>query len=85
LHEERSTRQLTLPARRGVQFSDIDFMEKSLDHKLRAIHADPHGSKEFILADAKDADMAFGVGAPGRSPERQTGEARFKSLAESGS
>jgi hypothetical protein len=81
LHEERSTRQLTLPARRGVQFSDIDFMEKSLDHKLRAIHADPHGSKEFILADAKDADMAFGVGAPGRSPERQTGEARFKSLA----
>src|ERR1700728_4562172 len=57
-------------------------MQKSLDRKLRAIHADPHGSKEFILADAKDADMAFGVGAPGRSPERQNGEPRFKSLAE---
>jgi len=57
-------------------------MEKSLDRKLRAIHADPHGSKEFILADAKDADMAFGVGAPGRSPEQCQGEARYKSLGE---
>ncbi|HEV8003692.1 MAG TPA: hypothetical protein VGP63_27755 [Planctomycetaceae bacterium] len=57
-------------------------MEKSLDHKLRAIHADPHGSKEFILADARDADMAFGVGAPGRSPERRDGADRFKSLAQ---
>jgi hypothetical protein len=57
-------------------------MEKSLDRKLRAIHADPHGSKEFILADAKDADMAFGVGAPGRSPEQCHREARFKSLVD---
>jgi len=57
-------------------------MEKSLDCKLRAIHADPHGSKEFILADAKDADMAFGVGAPGHSPERSGGKDRFKSLAQ---
>lgn len=57
-------------------------MEKSLDRKLRAIHADPSGSKEFILADAKDADMAFGIGAPGQSPERHDGEVRFKTLAE---
>lgn len=57
-------------------------MFKSLDRKLAAIHADPSGSAEFILADAKDADMAFGVGAPGRSPERHDGEVRFKSLAE---
>ncbi|MBI3463887.1 MAG: hypothetical protein HY000_12645 [Planctomycetes bacterium] len=57
-------------------------MHKSLDRKLAAIHADPHGSKEFILADAKDADMAFGIGAPGRSPERHDGEVRFRSLAE---
>jgi hypothetical protein len=57
-------------------------MEKSLDRKLWAIHADPHGSKEFILADAKDADMAFGVAAPGQSPEQHHGETRFKSLAE---
>ena len=40
-------------------------MQKSLDRKLAAIHADPSGSREFILADAKDADMAFGIGAPG--------------------
>ncbi len=37
---------------------------KSLDTKLAAIKAD-RGSREFIIADAKDADMAFGVRAPG--------------------
>ena len=57
-------------------------MEKSLDRKLRALRADPAGSKEFIIADAKDADMAFGVGAPGRSPERHDQELRFRTLAE---
>ena len=55
---------------------------KSLDAKLAAIHADPHGCREFIIADAKDADMAFGIGAPGLSPERHDGETRFKTLAE---
>lgn len=40
-------------------------MQKSLDKKLAAIHADPSGSKEFIIADAKDADMAFGIGTYG--------------------
>jgi len=58
------------------------FMSKSLDRKLQSIHADPSGSPEFIIADAKDADMAFGIGAPGRSPERHDGEVRFKTLAE---
>ncbi len=57
-------------------------MEKSLDRKLAAIHADPSGSKEFILADAKDADMAFGIGAPGKSPEMHAGEGRLRTLAE---
>ena len=57
-------------------------MEKSLDRKLHSIHADPHGSKEFIIADAKDADMAFGLGAAGKSPERHDGELRFKTLAD---
>jgi hypothetical protein len=56
--------------------------EKSLDRKLRAIHGDPTGSNEFIIADAKDADMAFGIGAPGRSPERHDGEALYKTLAD---
>ncbi|MCA9114807.1 MAG: hypothetical protein KDA79_06940 [Planctomycetaceae bacterium] len=57
-------------------------MQKSLDRKLAAIHADPHGSREFLLADAKDADMAFGIGAPGLSPERHEGELRLRTLAE---
>ncbi|MEI6076879.1 MAG: hypothetical protein WCS94_14960 [Verrucomicrobiota bacterium] len=40
-------------------------MQRSLDQKLAAIRANPHATREFILADAKDADMAFGVRAPG--------------------
>src|SRR6202041_1058867 len=32
--------------------------------------------------DAKDADMAFGIGAPGQSPEVHSGEGRFKTLEE---
>ncbi|HVA50791.1 MAG TPA: hypothetical protein VNH11_30885 [Pirellulales bacterium] len=57
-------------------------MQKSLDRKLAAIRADPSGSKEFIIADAKDADMAFGIGAPGRSPEMHAGEVRMRTLGE---
>jgi hypothetical protein len=56
--------------------------QKSLDAKLARIHADPRGSKDFILADAKDADMALAIGAPGRSPEAHSGEVRYRSLAE---
>ena len=52
-------------------------VEKSLDRKLAAIHADPSGCKEFIIADAKDADMGFSIGAPGKSPERHDGEVRL--------
>ncbi|WP_165226258.1 hypothetical protein [Aquisphaera insulae] len=57
-------------------------MIKSLDRKLAAIHANPSGCREFILADAKDADMATGLGAPGKSPELHAGEVRFKTLEE---
>jgi hypothetical protein len=56
--------------------------QKSLDAKLARIHADPHGCKDFILADAKDADMALSIGAPGRSPEAHSGELRYRSLSE---
>src|SRR6516225_2286092 len=56
--------------------------QKSLDQKLARIHADPHGCKDFILADAKDADMALAIGAPGRSPEAHSGELHYRSLAE---
>src|SRR5437016_5220355 len=68
-------------------------MKKSLDEKLARIHADPRGAKDFILADAKDADMALGLVATGRSPEAYRlppspsgrgagGEGRYRSLQE---
>jgi hypothetical protein len=56
-------------------------MQKSLDQKLARILADP-SCRDFVLADAKDADMAFGLSAPGRSPEHHAGEARFRTLDE---
>src|SRR2546423_342548 len=37
---------------------------KSLETKLAEVKANP-SSRAFIIADAKDADMAFGVRAPG--------------------
>src|SRR5262245_13805234 len=43
-------------------------MNKSLDQKLTSIRNDPSGSKDFILADAKDADMAMGLAATGKDP-----------------
>jgi len=51
---------------------------KSLDLKLAHIHADPAGARDFILADAKDADMAWGLAATGVNPA--TG--RLRSLAD---
>ncbi|MBP7571971.1 MAG: hypothetical protein KBA95_18095 [Acidobacteria bacterium] len=51
---------------------------RTLDAKLQAIHADPAGAPDFILADARDADMAFGLASPGVDPA--TG--RMRSLAE---
>jgi DhnA family fructose-bisphosphate aldolase class Ia len=57
-------------------------MQKSLDQKLARVHADPRGAKDFILADAKDADMALSIGAPGRSPESHGGEVKYRSLQE---
>lgn len=51
---------------------------KSLDQKLANIRSDPSGARDFILADAKDADMAFGLAATGK--DARTGKVR--SLAE---
>ncbi|MBC8106453.1 MAG: hypothetical protein H7Z14_07685 [Anaerolineae bacterium] len=42
-------------------------MTKSLDVKLANIHRDPHRATNFILADAKDADMAFGLASGGKA------------------
>src|SRR5438874_4018806 len=47
---------------------------KSLDQKIANIRANPSGAKDFILADAKDADMAAGLAATGKDPV--TGRAR---------
>jgi hypothetical protein len=41
---------------------------RRLDRKLAAIAAGRSTPADFILADAKDADMAFGVAAPGPVP-----------------
>lgn len=57
-------------------------MEKSLDRKLAAIREGRAGARDFILADAKDADMAFGMASPGQSPEYHGKEGKFRSLAE---
>ncbi|MEQ1858776.1 MAG: hypothetical protein ABMA13_02445 [Chthoniobacteraceae bacterium] len=62
-------------------------MQKSLDQKIADIRANPSGSKAFIIADAKDADMAFGITAPGQkrpmNPERVLkSEIHWKTLEE---
>src|SRR3954470_19921107 len=41
---------------------------KSLDQKISNIRTDPSKARDFILADAKDADMAFGLASPGKDP-----------------
>ena len=41
---------------------------RRLDRKLRAIIAGAYAPDDFVIADAKDADMAFGVAAPGPVP-----------------
>src|SRR4051812_44982012 len=67
----------------GCSIEAVDTMiAKVLDHKLQRLHADPLRCKDFILADAKDADMALAIGAPGKSPEAHSGELRYRSLAE---
>jgi hypothetical protein len=43
-------------------------MSRRLDRKLDAILAGRYTPDDFIIADAKDADMAFGVAAPGPVP-----------------
>ena len=55
-------------------------MKKSLDEKLARIAADP-SCNDFIIADAKDPDLAFGLRGPGPSgdsnrPHRSLGKFR---------
>jgi hypothetical protein len=54
-------------------------MQKTLDEKLARIVAD-RSCKDFILADAKDADMAYGLSAPGVRRHPKSGESPFYSI-----
>lgn len=56
-------------------------MEKSFDRKLKRILSDP-GCSDFILADAKDGDMGFGISAPGPNRSASGDDQPFRSLAE---
>jgi len=49
-------------------------MQKTFDTKLANIRANPSGAMDFILADAKDADMAAGMSSTG--VDRATGKPR---------
>jgi hypothetical protein len=53
--------------------------QKSLDLKLARIVADP-SCRDFILADAKDADMAFGLAAPGLEPGGDPATGPYRSI-----
>ena len=51
---------------------------KRLEQKITRIQSGRATARDFIIADAKDADMAFGITAPGRDPAG----GRWKSLAD---
>ena len=55
--------------------------QKSLDLKLARIIADP-SSRDFLLADAKDADMAFGLASPGTRRGGDPFRGPFRTLEE---
>ncbi|HEX3600391.1 MAG TPA: hypothetical protein VHU84_09635 [Lacipirellulaceae bacterium] len=54
-------------------------MQKTLDEKLARISADS-SCKDFILADAKDADMAYGLAAPGLKHQPTDDKSPFLSI-----
>src|SRR6476646_927261 len=56
-------------------------MQKTLDEKLARILADP-SCNDFILADAKDADMAYGVAAPGIKDKDAPEHKRYRTIQE---
>ncbi|HVT29918.1 MAG TPA: hypothetical protein VHE81_18015 [Lacipirellulaceae bacterium] len=56
-------------------------MQKTLDEKLVRLAADP-SCNDFILADAKDADMAFGVSGPGVKTKDAPEHKRYRSIQE---
>lgn len=56
-------------------------MKPRLQQKLAALRADL-GCGQFILADAKDADMAWGATSPGPPYPARSGDPPFRSMAD---
>lgn len=56
-------------------------MRKSLDQKLAALRANPEANV-FILADAKDADLAWGCSSPGLRRTPNPSGSGFRSMSE---
>ena len=56
-------------------------MQKTFDEKLARMNADS-ACGDFILADAKDADMAFGISAPGIRRDPSGDEHGYRSIQE---
>jgi DhnA family fructose-bisphosphate aldolase class Ia len=56
-------------------------MKPRLAEKLAALRADPDCG-HFVLADAKDADMAWGIASPGQRYSPQAGEGRPHSMTD---
>ena len=50
-----------------------DDHDRGLDQKLRAMAEGRYTPDDFVIADAKDADMGFGLTAPGRRPDAPEG------------
>ncbi len=56
-------------------------MKKSLDQKIAQLQADP-SSRDFILTDAKDADLGFGLASPGPNRNESNPGLPYRSLQE---
>ena len=65
--------------RRVGSMGPMNAPQKTLDLKLARIVADS-SCRDFILADAKDADMAFGLAAPGLAPGGTPNRGPFRSI-----
>lgn len=58
-------------------------MTKRLDEKLARIRAGNYSPRDFVIADAKDGDMAFGCTAPGAKADANgTPTGRFRPIAD---
>jgi hypothetical protein len=70
-----------VPISRTLEIGYNNGMQKSLDAKLARIAANP-SCGDFILADAKDADMAYGISAPGIKDREAPEHKRYRSIQE---